>query len=164
MFLNEKWSDYVTEYPELSERHRHVSPRMVHGLLIRWTQKWYTCTSLLVSATTFSKSVPVWWYFLCWRGCYQIISQDRSTSRGNYQYSDFPTFCSLALAVVQRTTKFFSYLEPGPYMYYNSRYTTTCMYVALFSVQFDPSHHAMTYALWWLCSMYIHYDCTCMLV
>ena len=36
MFLSEKWSDYVSEYPVLSERHKLVSPHMVHGLLTRW--------------------------------------------------------------------------------------------------------------------------------
>lgn len=35
LFLNEKWSDYVSEYPNLSERHKNVSPRNVHGLLTR---------------------------------------------------------------------------------------------------------------------------------
>ena len=35
MFLDERWSDYVSEYPVLSERHKFVSPHMVHGLLTR---------------------------------------------------------------------------------------------------------------------------------
>ena len=35
MFLSERWSDYVSEYPVLSDRHRLVSPHMVHGLLTR---------------------------------------------------------------------------------------------------------------------------------
>lgn len=35
VFLNEKWSDYVSKYPNLSERHKNVSPRSVYGLLTR---------------------------------------------------------------------------------------------------------------------------------
>lgn len=38
VFLNEKWSDYVSEYPNLSERHKNVSPRSVYGLLTRLRQ------------------------------------------------------------------------------------------------------------------------------
>ena len=35
LFLSEKWSDYISEYPQLSERYHHVPPRMVHSLLHR---------------------------------------------------------------------------------------------------------------------------------
>ena len=35
MFLGEKWSEYINEYPSLPERHRHVPPYMVHSLLTR---------------------------------------------------------------------------------------------------------------------------------
>jgi hypothetical protein len=35
LFLGERWSDYISEYPSLAERHKHVAPYMVHGLLSR---------------------------------------------------------------------------------------------------------------------------------
>ena len=35
MFLNEKWSEYVSQYPELGQEMKLVAPCMVHGLLTR---------------------------------------------------------------------------------------------------------------------------------
>jgi hypothetical protein len=33
--VNEKWSEYISEYPSLSDKYKHVAPYMVHGLLAR---------------------------------------------------------------------------------------------------------------------------------
>jgi hypothetical protein len=35
LFVNEKWSEYISEYPSLSDKYKHVAPYMVHGLLAR---------------------------------------------------------------------------------------------------------------------------------
>jgi hypothetical protein len=33
--VNENWSEFISEYPSLSDKYKHVAPYMVHGLLTR---------------------------------------------------------------------------------------------------------------------------------